>query len=693
MTHHHNVTNNILTNNAGNTVATKPCGNDSAATRVRNILMLLIMLCGINSAAWADVTKSIWDGTVAADFASGKGTKEEPYVISTAQQFAYFAQNMHGKTYYVKLAANIELDLDGTDHVWTYGQNGATFKGHFDGNGSTISNMKFVVNDKGKSWGLFPNLQGSSATNHAEIKNLTIKDFTITTPATGSYSGANIGLLVGKANGNTDIKNITVTGGSVKVDVETQGAYNIAAVAGQLATGENNIKDCSVSEVGITSGTAKKMEYYVGGITGNASNYAVITGNSVSNLTITIGGYTNKNNIIGGGLIGKITGVSSTAATGFPMGRRSLVQKNTVTSPTITMNGYVEGASLELGGLIGLLSFHTNAFNNKVTSPAISITNDIKAPSYVGGAVGYLDRQAFIDGVTVDGTGSITGPTTDKTVNNAVAFFVGGFLGYQNSSNSSDNTNFDANKFKNIAVTGMSINLAHYLPQSSIHNHKFSVGGIAGSINQPKMSKGYTWGGMPENLIFKGGKIYAPWASTSPTVSNFNSGAAAHQNMTPDVVTTIDAIEKAKVSTWYYNDYKLGLSNEFLASGSVKDNGAAPKQFEFRKNYTRKLTNVDGVQYLSFDKTQNDDVLIKSNRYLDSERDSKTVLWWTQQAKMDKSKGDYAAATCFTENEQPIYPQSGATPAQAGNLVDYPHYMYFFQGVSNATYASDTDAG
>lgn len=655
--------------------------------------MLLIMLCGINSAAWADVTKSIWDGTVATAFAEGKGTQEEPYVISTAQQFAYFAQNMHGKTYYVKLAENIELDLDGTNRVWTYGQNGANFKGHFDGNGSTISNMKFVVNAKGKSWGLFPNLQGSSATNHAEIKNLTIKDFTITTPATGSYSSANIGLLVGKANGNTDIKNITVTGGSIKVDVETKGVYNVAAVAGQLEKGENNIKDCSVSDVSITSGTAKKMEYYVGGITGNASNYAVITGNSVSNLTITIGGYTNKNNIIGGGLIGKITGVSSTAATGFPMGRRSLVQKNTVTSPEITMNGYVEGASLELGGLIGLLSTHTNAFNNKVTSPTISITNDIKASSYVGGAVGYLDRQAFIDGVTVDGTGSITGPTTDKTVRNNIAFFVGGFLGYQNSSNSSDNTNFDANKFKNIAVTGMSINLAHYLPQSSIHNHKFSVGGIAGSINQPKMSKDYTWGGMPENLIFKGGKIYAPWASTSPTVSNFNSGAAAHQNMTPDVVTTIDAIEKAKVNTWYYNDYKLGLSNEFLASGSVKDNGADPKQFEFRKNYTRKLTNVDGVQYLSFDDTKNDDVLIKSNRYLDSERDSKTVLWWTQQAKMDKSKGDYAAVTCFTENEQPIYPQSGARHDQAGNLVDYPHYMYFFQGVSNATYASDTDAG
>ena len=69
MTHNHNVTNNILTNNAGNTVATKPCGNDSAATIVRNILMLLIMLCGINSAAWADVTKSIWDGTVATAFA------------------------------------------------------------------------------------------------------------------------------------------------------------------------------------------------------------------------------------------------------------------------------------------------------------------------------------------------------------------------------------------------------------------------------------------------------------------------------------------------------------------------------------------------------------------------------------------------------------------------------------------------
>lgn len=668
--------------------------NKNTNIQYKIIVLLIMMMMGAGS-AWAQ-EKSVWDGTEAAKIEEGAGTKDNPYIIKTAAEFAYFAKNMNSKTWYVKLKAGIEIDLDGVvdsdgdgkTNEWTYGKNNWTFKGHFDGNGSTISNMKIETNGANKSFGLFPQLTGSSVTNHAEIKNLILKDCQINTPnsATGYGATTNVGILLGKTGGNADIENVTLSGGSIAYEVTTTGANYVGCLAGNVSSDNCTVKNCTVSGISVTTSTALKKDFYVGGLAGNVGTNAVIYGNTVSSFTVTLDGNTSGSNVIGG-LIGKAAGTNSTASAALPMGKRSWVQKNIVKKSAISMNGSVETANLEIGGLIGWVGNHVNVFNNKVDSTAIAIKNNINANSYVGGAVGYLDKQAFIDGMTVCGTGSITGPTSDKTVKNNVVFFVGGYLGYQNSSAA---TNFDANKFKNIAVTGMNINLGHYVPAGQIKDHKFSVGGIAGSVNAPNMKADGTWGGMPENLIFKGGKIYAPWASTSPIVGNFNAAAATHQNMTLDQVTTVDAIEMAKAKTWYYNDYKLGLSSGFLNSTSVTEQNAAPAHLKFRKNYSKATETIDGIQYLSIDNS----TLTRYNRYQDSERDLKTVLWWTQQASKDNSKTPptVAAVTCFTANEQPIYPQSGATSAQAGDLVDYPYYMYFFQGVGHAKYASNTDA-
>lgn len=664
-------------------------------TYIAQILIALIMLVMGVGEVWADT----WDGTVPSTAnvskaecnkigITGSGTQADPYIISTAKQFAYFASKMNGNTAWWKLKGNIVLDLNGDNYVWTYGQNNWTFKGHFDGNGSTISNMKLATNGANKSFGLFSAIQGNSATDHAYIKNLIISGITIETPDKNtSYSGTtNIGLLIGKANGNVDIENVTVSGGSITHDATTTGGNYIGALVGQLSNDNNTVSGCTVkNNVSISTGEAEKKDFQVGGLVGNAANNALIKDNTVT-VSISLAESTSGNNYIGG-LIGYAKGSNSTASTTLPMGKRVVVKGNTVT-PTIKMNGQVVTASLALGGLFGYADNHVNIINNKVTSPAISVTNNIQNASYVGGAIGYMTAYSYADGMTVSG-GSIAGPTSDKTVNNNVIFFVGGFLGYQNTSGTGD---FQANKFKNIAVSGLNINLGHYVPVSDapIANHKFSVGGIAASVNAPNMKTDGSWSGMPENLIFKGGRIYAPWASTNPLISIFNNGVAAHNNLTPDVITTVDAIEKAKVNTWYYYDYKLGLSSAFLSSTSVIAEKDAPAYLKFRKNYSKTTETIDGIQYLSIDNS----TLTRVNRYQDSERDLKTVLWWTQQASMDQSKSPatVAAVTCFTANEQPIYPQSGAASTAAGNLIDYPYYMYFFQGVGNAKYASKTDA-
>ena len=56
---------------------------------------------------------SIWDGSIASSYHSGSGTTDDPYIIFTASEFAYFAEQVNsGNSYdytYFKLSSNIRL--------------------------------------------------------------------------------------------------------------------------------------------------------------------------------------------------------------------------------------------------------------------------------------------------------------------------------------------------------------------------------------------------------------------------------------------------------------------------------------------------------------------------------------------------------------------------------------------------------
>lgn len=770
----------------------------------RLIALLTIVMMGVGS-AMADT----WDGTIANNakekFAENGITLKtpgqansatNPYTIDNAKEFAYFISIVKNKwtgytsEYYWQLTTDIDLN----NIEWTHGSNsGNPFQGHFDGGGHTIKNVSFNVTTN-SNYGLFPTIQGASATNLAEVKNLKIDGVTFTSAAsraattrlgglagyakqadisnievknvtftyTNTITNTNqLGGLIGCIENDTKIDNVAVVGVTATFSNTTTGLYVgglVGASTGNVNT--NSITNCNVKTVKFDHTSNVTGTTYVGGLVGNANtSLSTISNNTVegvsgqndgkgldvnisgSSYTFYVGGllgYTTgvkhevKNNstsnisikTIGqtydvrlGGLIGAVatndvTGVNliksntasavSISANDSPMfksdgkstgltalgglighaagkaspSNRTLIQGNTVTNPTLTMNGDVNIATLYLGGFLGYADSHTNVFNNKVDTAKVTIAGNINAAAYVGGAVGAQNNYTTIDGMQVSG-GSISGPSTSKTVKNNVAFFVGGFIGQMNSSATDA---YKTNKFMNIAVTGIDINLANYVPGGIINNHKFAVGGIAGSVNAPNRDvNGFC--GMPENLIFKGGKIYAPWASTSPTVPNFNSGTAAHNNMTTEGITSIDALDKCKVKTWYYTDYKLGLSAEFLNSSSVKAYNAAPAKDEFRKNYSVSPKKENGISYITVKNT----TFLQQNRYQDSERDSRTVLWWTNQNNWAATG---ATAASFTKEEQPIYPQYNFGTVGTAELTKFPYYMYFYQGVSNATYVT-----
>ena len=116
-----------------------------------------------------------------AGFESGSGTSSSPYIIKTLAQLQFFANQVNnGTTYsgqYIRLGANISLPSSN----WTpIGTSSRYFRGTFDGNGYTISNLYIYYSSSTNYQGLFGYVY------YATIKNLTLS---INTLRAGSYLG------------------------------------------------------------------------------------------------------------------------------------------------------------------------------------------------------------------------------------------------------------------------------------------------------------------------------------------------------------------------------------------------------------------------------------------------------------------------------------------------------------------------
>lgn len=175
---------------------------------------------------------------------------EGEYLISTAAGMFWFANEVNvnkkdfsGKT--VKLTENINLD----NAAWTpIGQTGATqFKGTFDGNSKTISNLNIDA----------------------------------TTQTGANYSSGLFGWL-----NAAKVKNVTINGAVVK------GNHNVGVIAGYLETSGCTIEACNITDAVVEGhhATNDACGDKVGGIVGHAGNSGVVVKDCViSSSTISAG--------------------------------------------------------------------------------------------------------------------------------------------------------------------------------------------------------------------------------------------------------------------------------------------------------------------------------------------------------------------------------------------------------------------
>jgi len=160
-------------------------------------------------------TANPWDGSSATAFAGGTGTEADPFLISNAQQMAYFRDLVDsGNTFqgqYVKLSNGIDLDDVNFDPIGygyeskKYMPDGKTFNGIFDGGEHTISGLYQ------NGWELGSQYSYSMAGGglFASVVDATIKNLKIAY-ADIAMECVDMGVLVGYSQGNCTYENIGI---------------------------------------------------------------------------------------------------------------------------------------------------------------------------------------------------------------------------------------------------------------------------------------------------------------------------------------------------------------------------------------------------------------------------------------------------------------------------------------------------
>lgn len=193
----------------------------------------------------------------AESYAGGKGTKEEPFIISTDLELAKLARDVTNGSEtqvlsgtYFKLSEDIDLSKGIWMPIGTW--NTATqhfFAGKFNGGGHAIKNMLIQwtnVSGKEASWGLFSRLngKGNNEAGYASVTNLLIENACIEKKKDYVPVGSSViklGILAADMTQNAEIGNIIIRNSKVTDHGEAYKTINNYRVGGVVGYLGNNV--------------------------------------------------------------------------------------------------------------------------------------------------------------------------------------------------------------------------------------------------------------------------------------------------------------------------------------------------------------------------------------------------------------------------------------------------------------------
>lgn len=224
-----------------------------------------------------------WSGAISKSFASGSGTKANPYVIETAEQLARMLKTASKNMHYV-LGTDITLTDENTSLNWLDSTNTNVFSGNFNGNGYIISGLYYdkEVTSNVNS-GLIPNANG------AYISNIVLEDSNIKMATNGSSLATCVGGIVGfvTSTNRTTLYSCYVADSVTVANTRAASTTPKNAVGGLIGGGDYSpitVDGCAFF------GTLEGTDYRYGAVFGDIWGGA--EGDRIIKYTITDGGVT-----------------------------------------------------------------------------------------------------------------------------------------------------------------------------------------------------------------------------------------------------------------------------------------------------------------------------------------------------------------------------------------------------------------
>jgi len=344
-----------------------------------------------------------WDGTAASGYASGNGTKENPYIIATAEQLAYMYEVSYNKDYGAGLYFELANSLDLSAHYWkpicfdkTNNLQWKFFRGNFNGNGYTI---KYVAEAGKDGTGNTVGYALFMASHSATFRNLTIMGSSTALHRTASLTYVARNIVIDNVKNFATITNTGNAGNSL--------IYTGGIIGGGsekvVITNTENYGDVT-GNYGLVGGIGGEI-YSLGTIIENTHNYGDIKG----------GFYV-------GGIVGRMT-QDVLNCTNFGdisiSGGYTKTEDIKITDTDADGNEIIVGvAGVDFGGILG-------RGNGSTTNHCINYGN-VTALDGVGGINGYANRAFVLNSqnygvVTAGGgytnVGSLTGRVQDTNEN------------------------------------------------------------------------------------------------------------------------------------------------------------------------------------------------------------------------------------------------------------------------------------
>lgn len=468
----------------------------------------------------------------------------DTYTITSAGQLAWIASQVNGESGNSFEGKTIILnnDIDLAAHEWTPIGNSFEkgFKGTFDGNGKTISNMKISITSNNEQEKVIGGLFGYIL-NDAVVKNVTIAG-TSSIELSGNKE-AFAGGIVALAQGITQENKKAAFAGTI------ENCHSAASISVSISPTTANAKGSENSAV--AGGIAG--EVYAGGKKSSDSDYpGVINCSSSGNMTSTCTTTQTTNGVLSGGILGRA---------------ESVKVQNCYSTGNMTSTG---GQTPYTGGIVGHVSYEVQILDCYSTGTITSSSNRTEeAWGIAGGISGTISQNSVVKNCYATGDISVSLP---NTTNVGSEVWAGGIVGY--------GINKAGSKIENCAALNGTISVSGNNSFSKKAVHRI----FGKNEGQTTLSGNYAYVGIElsidsqsiivtaEGIDKEDGTILVSF--DLPTLFDSNKGWTLSETTLPTLTDCGTAVQTGKPQSDYFipaSELKTLLSRESVTAISLKD--------------------------------------------------------------------------------------------------------------------------